>query len=158
MNMNLESVSGRHRGSLIPHISLVSPSTRVQHSSGALPRHRTQRIVSFAASTSFPNPLREDGSIGFTRDRESPTSLKPLPRKVEGLVDDPQLHNPLQRLERLGTAWMGVILELEGVCVEYEYGDVATRSWQQLAEEEGKTSPPIWALKKAEGMKNEQVS
>lgn len=52
---------------------------------------------------------------------------------------------------------MGVILELEGVCVDYEYGDVATRTWQQLAQEEGKPSPPIWALKKAEGMKNEQV-
>lgn len=157
MNISLESVSGRSRSSLIPHISLVSTPSRVHHSPLALPRRRTQHVVSFAASTSLPNPLREDGNIGFTRDRESPSSLKPLPKKVEGLVDDPRLHNPLQRLERLGTGWMGVILELEGVCVDYEYGDVASRTWQQLAEEEGKPSPPIWALKKAEGMKNEQV-
>ena len=52
---------------------------------------------------------------------------------------------------------MGVILELEGVLVDYEYGDVGTRTWQQLAQEEGKPHPPIWALRKAEGMKNEQV-
>jgi hypothetical protein len=37
--------------------------------------------------------------------------LLPMPRDVEGLADDPQLANPLQRQERLGTGWFGVILE-----------------------------------------------
>ncbi len=38
-----------------------------------------------------------------------------MPREVEGLVDDPSVHNPLQRMERLGTGWFGVIMEVEGV-------------------------------------------
>lgn len=63
---------------------------------------------------------------------------------------------PLQRMERLGTAWFGTIFELDGVCIEYECGD-GGRSWQALAAEEGKQVPPLWALKKARGMKNEQV-
>jgi hypothetical protein len=84
-------------------------------------------------------------------------ALRPLPTSVEGQADDPSLHNPLERFNRLGTNWMGVIFELEGVCVDYEYGDIGVRSWLQLAVEEGKTPPPQWALKKAEGMKNEQV-
>lgn len=137
--------------------------------------------------------------------------LKPMPRNVEGIADEPSLHNPLQRMERLGTGatmggctlnqgqrsarplasptrpcycpancrrrcssrqsversaspsypppaagWFGTIFELDGVCVEYECGD-GVRSWQALAAEEGKPPPPIWALKKADGMKNEQV-
>ncbi|KAL4538976.1 hypothetical protein Ndes2526B_g02753 [Nannochloris sp. 'desiccata'] len=157
LNIHLGSVSTLRRDALqTPHVSLVSTTSRVQRSLAVLPRRTSLRMVAFAAPTSFPNPLREDGGVQFSQDTPSPV-LKPLPRKVEGLVDDPRLHNPLQRLERLGTGWMGVILELEGVCVDYEYGDVATRSWQQLADEEGKPAPPIWALKKAEGMKNEQI-
>ena len=157
-NIRLGSVSTLHRDALrTTHgLSLVSRTSRVQRRLAVLPSQRRLPIVAFATPTSFPNPLREDGGLQFSRDTPSP-ALKPLPRKVEGLVDDPRLHNPLQRLERLGTGWMGVILELEGVCVDYEYGDVATRAWQQLAQEEGKPTPPIWALKKAEGMKNEQI-
>ena len=34
--------------------------------------------------------------------------LMPLPRDVENLADDPQLQNPLQRLERMSTGWFGV--------------------------------------------------
>ena len=41
-----------------------------------------------------------------------------MPRSVEGLVDDPSLHNPLQRQERLSTGWFGCILEVEGVLIE----------------------------------------
>ena len=47
--------------------------------------------------TSFQMPLQEPpqgyaGSLG--------TRLKPLPRNVEGVADDPALHNPLQRMHR----------------------------------------------------------
>jgi hypothetical protein len=38
-----------------------------------------------------------------------------LPRAVEGPADNPSLANPLERQNRLGTGWMGVILEYEGV-------------------------------------------
>jgi hypothetical protein len=84
------------------------------------------------------------------------SGLKPLPRNVEGVADDVSLANPLQRMERLGTGWFGTIFELDGVCIEYECGD-GGRSWQALAAEEGKPPPPLWALKRARGMKNEQV-
>lgn len=79
-----------------------------------------------------------------------------MPRNVEGVADDVNLANPLQRMNRLGTGWFGTIFELDGVCIEYECGD-GERSWQALAVEEGKTPPPLWAMKKARGMKNEQV-
>lgn len=146
---------------------------------------------------------------------------QPLPRAVEGAVDDPALHNPLQRQERLGTGWMGVIIEYEGIvsnlsaaahlrsglslfvsdtpllvvganvfgngcisrsCQNFlcgplpthevwfiltlvhhvpqaveDFSDLHTRAWVQLAAEEGKPQPFAWALKRAEGMKNEQV-
>ena len=34
--------------------------------------------------------------------------LMPMPKDVENLADDPQLHNPLQRSERMSTGWFGV--------------------------------------------------
>lgn len=74
------------------------------------------------------------------------------------IADDPKLANPLQRMERLGTGWMGVILELEGVCIEWpDYCNLGLCAWEQLAQDEGKTPPAKWALRRAEGMKNEQV-
>lgn len=61
-------------------------------------------------------------------------------------------------MERLGTGWMGAILELEGVLLEWpDYGNLGLHAWEQLAQELGKPPPPKWALRRAEGMKNEQV-
>lgn len=42
------------------------------------------------------------------QDRSEEAVLKPLPRAVENVADDPSLHNPLARLERLSTGWFGV--------------------------------------------------
>ena len=74
----------------------------------------------------------------------TPTRCPPVPRPT----------CPSQPFPPAG--WFGTIFELDGVCVEYECGD-GGRSWQALAAEEGKPPPPLWALKKADGMKNEQV-
>lgn len=53
---------------------------------------------------------------------------------------------------------MGAILELEGVLLEWpDYGNLGLHAWEQLAQELGKPPPPKWALRRAEGMKNEQV-
>ncbi len=41
----------------------------------------------------------------------------PSPRTRLRAADDVTLHNPLQRLERSGTGWFGVILSHEGVLV-----------------------------------------
>ena len=107
-------------------------------------------------SSSSPPSSPPSSSSSSGSSSSTSAGLKPLPRDVEGVADDASLHNPLQRMERLGTAWFGTIFELDGVCVEYECGDGA-RAWQALAAEEGKPPPPLWALKKADGMKNEQV-
>ena len=46
-----------------------------------------------------------------------PEPLKPLPRITENVADDPNLHNPLQRMQRLSPGWCGVIMEYDGVVV-----------------------------------------
>lgn len=96
----------------------------------------------------------------FYTDESSPSqqtaSPKQLPRNVEGAADDPSLCNPLQRMERLGTGWMGVIMELDGVVVE-DTSEAEAHAWLQLAAEEGKPAPLQFALKRALGMKAEQV-
>ena len=57
-------------------------------------------LTSLAAlPASLPVPTGEES-------RESHS--KALPRNVENVADDPRLHNPLARLERLGTGWFGV--------------------------------------------------
>lgn len=142
---NLGSPSSKSMTATRVKVNLRLPASQLSRPHGS-------KTVSFAASTSTPRPVWESTAIA-----EEPTVLKPLPREVEGPADDPSLHNPLKRLERLGTGWMGVIMELEGVCVELEYGDVSAKAWIQLAQEEGKEPPFQWALKRAEGMKNEQV-
>ena len=59
-----------------------------------------RRVASLAA---LPISLPVDS--GSSR---SSGALKPLPRDVENVADDPSLHNPLARMQRLGTGWMGV--------------------------------------------------
>lgn len=52
-----------------------------------------------ALPASLPMPTGEDSENAV---------LKPLPRAVENVADDPSLHNPLARQERLSTGWFGV--------------------------------------------------
>ena len=56
----------------------------------------------------------------------------------------------------MGTGWLAVIMEYEGLVVE-DYADLHQRAWESLAVEESKSLPPGWMLRRAEGMKNEQV-
>lgn len=96
-------------------------------------------------------------------------------------MDDPMLMNPLQRLERLGTGWFGVVFEFEGVLVEDMYrdhikarrrcgGDLAfsrrrllkrplrnRQAWELLADREQLRKPLQHQLTKAAGMKPEQA-
>ncbi|KAM0949526.1 putative sugar-terminal-phosphatase [Dioscorea sansibarensis] len=71
-------------------------------------------------------------------------------------ADNPRLHNPLLRQERMGCGWLGVIFEWEGVIVEDDPG-MERKAWLQLSQEEGKSPPPAFVLKRIEGMKNEQA-
>ena len=75
---------------------------------------------------------------------------------LEGAVDDPRLGNPLERMQRLGTGWFGVIFEFEGVLVESAHED-HIKAWKEVCSREGKPNPPHWQLQRVEGMKNEQV-
>lgn len=95
-----------------------------------VPNHRHSRASRLELALTAP---QEDWSS-----RDPP--LKPLPRILENVADDPRLHNPLQRLERLGSGWLGVIVDYEGIVVEAET-EIHRHAWLTLAEEEGKPRP-----------------
>jgi hypothetical protein len=71
-------------------------------------------------------------------------------------VNDINLHNPLLRQHCMGCRWLGVILEWEGVIVNDD-AELERKSWTALAEEEGRSPPPMFMLKRAEGMKNKHA-
>uniref|UniRef100_A0A804M1V2 Nuclear pore complex protein NUP96 n=1 Tax=Zea mays TaxID=4577 RepID=A0A804M1V2_MAIZE len=52
--------------------------------------------------------------------------------------------------------WLGVIFEWEGVIVEDD-AELERQAWLTLAQEEGKSPPPAFVLRRVEGMKNEQA-
>lgn len=83
----------------------------------------------------------------------------PPPRKEwppPNKADNPSLHNPLLRLERMGCGWLAVIFEWEGVIVEDD-PELEKQAWLILAQEEGKSPPPAFVLRRTEGMKSEQA-
>ncbi|KAK9803199.1 hypothetical protein WJX73_001934 [Symbiochloris irregularis] len=86
----------------------------------------------------------------------SQAELRTAAGRIENVADDPSLANPLARHNRLNTAWMGVVMEYQGVVVEETY-QLHRQAWLQLAEEEGKPVPPQWRLDRTDGMKAEQV-
>lgn len=74
----------------------------------------------------------------------------------ENKADNPSLHNPLLRQERMGCGWLGAIFEWEGVIIE-DNPDTERQAWLALSQEEGKPPPPAFILRRIEGMKNEQA-
>jgi hypothetical protein len=81
----------------------------------------------------------------------------PLPRAVENAADDPSLHNPLQRMERLSTGWFGVIAEYEGIVVD-DTLDMHARAWLQVADEMNLPRPLGQVLRRIKGVRDEVVS
>ena len=81
----------------------------------------------------------------------------PLPRAVENVADDPLLHNPLQRMERLSTGWFGVISEYEGVIVD-DTLDMHMRAWLAVADEMNLPRPLGQVLRRIKGVRDEVVS
>ena len=108
------------------------------------------REKAFSVTPTFSDGSLDDGSLDSG-------GLSPMPKNVENRADDPSLKNPLQRHNRLSTSWMGVIVELEGVCVEYERKDVVVEAWKRAAEEVGKGVPMQFQLDRAIGMKADQA-
>ncbi|KAM0938851.1 putative sugar-terminal-phosphatase [Dioscorea sansibarensis] len=95
----------------------------------------------------IPRGLNDGSDSGLSHGRLWPPANK---------ADDPALHNPLLRQERMGCGWLGVIFEWEGVVVEYD-PELEKQAWLALSQEEGKSPPPAFILKRIEGMKNEQA-
>lgn len=81
-----------------------APAARDNFAQQSTPESSRNTVLSYL-------PSLETGPV------ESGVSVAPrqLPRSVEGPADNPQLANPLERQNRLGTGWMGVIIEYEGV-------------------------------------------
>lgn len=81
---------------------------------------------------------------------------KPSLWPPENKADKPSLHNPLLRQERMGCGWLGAIFEWEGVLIE-DNPELENQAWLTVAQEEGKSPPPAFILRRIEGMKNEQA-
>ncbi|KAE8673116.1 RING/FYVE/PHD zinc finger superfamily protein [Hibiscus syriacus] len=81
---------------------------------------------------------------------------KPALWPPENRADNPSLHNPLLRQERMGCGWLGALFEWDGVIIEDSH-QLEKQAWLALAEEEGKSPPPAFILRRIEGMKSEQA-
>lgn len=81
-----------------------------------LPRHLTSASAAGFSAHSACQPLTVCSAVSLTstpapvpvREVSDRAELKPLPRAVENVADDPALHNPLARQNRLSPGWMGV--------------------------------------------------
>lgn len=101
---------------------------------------------------------REEGQLpwDFKYQIDTVVDRKPGLWPPENRVDNPELHNPLLRQERMGCGWLAAIFEWEGVLIE-DNPDLEKQAWLLLSEEEGKSPPPAFILRRVEGMKNEQA-
>jgi len=79
----------------------------------------------------------------------------PLPPQ-ESAVDDINLNNPLQRMNRLSTGWFGVIVELEGVLIEDTY-EAHQKAWLSVAAEFGFPRPLGHLFRRIRGCRDEVV-
>lgn len=80
-------------------------------------------------------------------------NLLPMPRDVEGLVDDPSLANPLQRQERLGTGWFGCILEWGAIFESRD--EVHVQAWLKVADELGYARPLGQSMRRIKGLRDD---
>ena len=66
------------------------------------------------------------------------------------------LANPLERFNRLGTSWFGVVCELEGVLISDSSSEQRS-AWYALAREEGLEFPPEYDMDHYSSLKAEQL-
>mmetsp|Transcript_720 Transcript_720/g.2348 ORF Transcript_720/g.2348 Transcript_720/m.2348 type:complete len:360 (-) Transcript_720:225-1304(-) len=126
------------------------------------PLLRAVASPALGADNDRDRPGESSGSI--TRDdqwdwaageRREEQHYEPIPVPV-GVADDVNVHNPLERLNRLSTGWMGAIMEYEGVVVQGR-SQCHEEAWQRLAEEEGKSAPLGWQMRRVVNMKPAQA-
>ncbi|XP_078427510.1 haloacid dehalogenase-like hydrolase (HAD) superfamily protein [Wolffia australiana] len=113
---------------------------------------RSSRVFWFSPVKALAMEVTKEANWSKEGSKISIDRVWPPPNKA----DNPSLHNPLRRLERMGCGWLGVILEWEGVIVEDD-ASLEKQAWLMLAQEEGKSPPPSFLLRRIEGMKNEQA-
>ncbi|KAH9719582.1 5-amino-6-(5-phospho-D-ribitylamino)uracil phosphatase [Citrus sinensis] len=123
-------------------------SRSINKSINALAMELTKETYSFREEEKIPLDWRYQIDTGVDR--------KPGLWPPENKADNPSLHNPLLRQERMGCGWLGAIFEWEGVIIE-DNPDLEKQAWLTLAQEEGKSPPPAFILRRIEGMKNEQA-
>eukprot|EP00878_Enallax_costatus_P001251 GHUV01001395.1.p1 GENE.GHUV01001395.1~~GHUV01001395.1.p1 ORF type:complete len:329 (+),score=51.58 GHUV01001395.1:231-1217(+) len=123
------------------HITPLHVVRRPRRSS----RNATQRIVCYASAP-----------VGVTSTIEKTQEARPLPTRTESVVDDPRLANPLERQNRLSTAWFGVITEFDGVLVDStEAANI--QAWLEVAEEMRLPRPLGQVLRRIQGARDEVV-
>ncbi|KAK1408285.1 hypothetical protein QVD17_39931 [Tagetes erecta] len=127
----------------------ISPN-RCNRSNKARAMELTKDVFNFRKEEENRFIKGSDYHIDTTMDRKP--GLWPPNNKA----DKPALQNPLLRLERMGCGWLGAIFEWEGVIVD-DSSDHEKQSWLVLSQEEGKSPPPAFMLRRIEGMKNEQA-
>ncbi|XVF41429.1 hypothetical protein PTKIN_Ptkin01aG0279300 [Pterospermum kingtungense] len=129
-----------------------------------LPRLRVESLINLSTKTLAMELTKE---VYAYRDEErtprnwnyqldTSVDQKPGLWPPENRADNPSLHNPLLRQERMGCGWLGALFEWEGVIIE-DNPQLEKQAWLALAEEEGKSPPPAFILRRIEGMKNEQA-
>lgn len=133
-------------------VNSVLPRVRVDAASvssiKALAMELTKEAYSYREAERIQQNLNYESGLDVDR--------KPGLWPPENRADDSSLHNPLLRQERMGCGWLGAIFEWEGVLVE-DNPDLEKQAWLALSQEEGKSHPPAFILRRIEGMKNEQA-
>ncbi|TXG50515.1 hypothetical protein EZV62_023039 [Acer yangbiense] len=160
----VRDVSGRRKFSDNCRFPVTEFVGRRVVTSSPWPRLKVDRLVNLSVNalatelTKETYAFREDRKI--VRDWSDPIDTgvdrKPGLWPPNNKADNPTLHNPLLRQERMGCGWLGAIFEWEGVIIE-DNPEIEKQAWLTLAEEEGKSPPPAFILRRIEGMKNEQA-
>ncbi|GMH09392.1 hypothetical protein Nepgr_011233 [Nepenthes gracilis] len=134
-------------------------------SSSSMPKRGVARRVEMRSVKVFAMELTKEAYIHKEKERiprswnyliDLDTDRKPGVWPPENKADNPSLHNPLLRQERMGCGWLGAIFEWEGVVIEGS-PELEKQAWLSLSQEEGKSPPPAFILWRIEGMKNEQA-
>ncbi|CAN1184200.1 5-amino-6-(5-phospho-D-ribitylamino)uracil phosphatase, chloroplastic [Linum perenne] len=139
---------GRKAVSLSSSFLRSKVNVRMNTSIKALAVELTKEAYAYKEDAKAPKSWKNDQDLDVDR--------KPGVWPPENRADNPSLHNPLLRQEMMGCGWLGAIFEWEGVIIE-DNPELEKQSWLALAQEEGKSPPPGFVLRRIEGMKNEQA-
>ena len=159
----VKDVSSKRRSPDILRFRVIEFHGRRLAASPALARVRADRLVMSPIKALAMELTKEVYSYreekipqDWNFDIDTDFDRKPGLWPPENKADNPSLHNPLLRQERMGCGWLGAIFEWEGVLIE-DNPDLEKQAWLALSQEEGKSPPPAFILRRIEGMKNEQA-